>query len=139
LALGLALRRPRAHPPRPVLVVAVADDERERRSQRAAVPQTGEHLYLVRLDLLPRRASVPLLAAPQIGVDRGLLQHEPGRQPGDDRNEGGTVRLAGGCELERHAGKPSARRMTCTGAGTPVQSRKDAAPCATSTSSPSRT
>ena len=34
LPLRLALGRPRVHPPRPVLVVAVADDERERRAER---------------------------------------------------------------------------------------------------------
>ena len=32
------LRRPRAHPPRPVLVIAVADDERQRRPERPSVP-----------------------------------------------------------------------------------------------------
>src|SRR3990172_7018513 len=52
LAGRLALRRPRAHPPRPVRVVAVAHDERERRPERAAVPEPGEHLHLVGLELL---------------------------------------------------------------------------------------
>ena len=60
LALRLALGRPRAHPPRPVRVVAVADDERERRAERAAVAQAGEHLDRVGLDLLPRAAAVAL-------------------------------------------------------------------------------
>src|SRR5262245_872656 len=57
----LALRRPGAHPPRPVPVVDVADDERERRAERATVAESGEHLDAVLLDLLPRRAAVPLL------------------------------------------------------------------------------
>src|SRR5581483_10835049 len=139
LAGGLSLGRPRIHPPRPVLVVAVADDERERRPERAPLAQTGEHLDLVRLDLLPRRAAVALLAAPQVGVDRRLVEDEPRGQAGDDRDEGRPVRLAGGCDLEVHSGKPTTRRMTATGAGTPVQSSNDFAPWATSTSRPSRT
>ena len=52
---------------------------------------------------------------------------------GDER---GTVGLPCGCELERHAGKPSAARMTSIGASRPVQSSNAAAPCATSTSRP---
>ena len=40
---------------------------------------------------------------------------------------------------ERHAGKSTAARITSTGAGTPVQSSNDAAPCATSTSRPPTT
>ena len=99
----------------------------------------GEHLDLVGLDLLARRAAVALLAPPQVGVDRVLVEHEPGRQAGHDRDERGPVRLAGCGELQGHAGKPSALRITGTGAGTPVQSSNDAAPCATSTSSPSST
>jgi len=78
-------------------------------------------------------------AAAEVGVDRRLLEHEPGGEAGDDRDERRAVRLARGRQLEVHACKPSALRMTDTGAGTPVQSSNDAAPCATSTSSPSRT
>ena len=133
----LAVGRPRVHPPRPVLVVAVADDERERRSQRAPVPEPGEHLDLVLLELLARAAPVALLAAVQVGVDRGAVEREPGGQAGQDRHERRPVRLAGGGESERHAAERTAARMTSTGAGTPVQRSNDAAPCATSTSSPS--
>ena len=106
LALGLPLRRPGAHPPRPVLVVAIADYERERRAERAAVTQPREHLDLVRLDLLARRAAVALLAAAEIGVDRGTVEDEPGGQAGDDRDERGAVRLAGRCQVQRHGGEP---------------------------------
>ena len=107
LSLGLALGRPGAHPPRPVLVVAVADDERERRAERAPVAKAREHLDLVRLDLLARRAAVALLAAPEVGVDRGPVEDEPRRQARDDRDERRAVRLAGRCEVERHGGEPS--------------------------------
>ena len=139
LPLGLALGRPGAHPPRPVPVVAVADDERERRAERATVAEAGKHLDLVRLDLLARRAPVALLAAAQVRVDRRAVEHEPGRQARDDRDESRPVRLAGRCQLERHPANPKARRIAGTGAGRPVQSSNDAAPCATSTSSPSST
>ena len=102
LALRLALGRPRAHAPRPVLVVDVADDERERRAERPAVAQAGEHLDAVLLDLLPRRAAVALLAALEVGVDRVAVELEPGREAGEDRDERGPVRLPGGGETKRH-------------------------------------
>jgi hypothetical protein len=96
LPVRLALGRPGAHPPRPVPVVAVADDERERRAERAPLPQPGEHLDLVGLDRLARAAAVALLAAAQVGVDLPALQLEPGRQARQDRDERRPVRLAGG-------------------------------------------
>src|SRR5579862_1204121 len=139
LAGRLALGRPGAHPPGPVLVVAVAHDERERRAERAALTEAREHLDLVRLDLLARRAPVAGLPAAQVRVDRLAVEHEARGQSRQDGDEGRAVRLAGGRELEGHAGKPSALRSTATGAGTPVQSSNDAAPCAASTSSPSST
>src|SRR5262249_10970753 len=139
LAHGVALRRPRAHPPRPVLVVAVPDDERERRAERAPVPEACEHLDLVGLDLLPRAAAVALLPSAEVGVDRVLFEDEPGRETGHDRDERRPVRLAGGDERQRHAAERTAFRITSSGASTPVQRSKEAAPCRTSTSSPSIT
>jgi hypothetical protein len=65
----LALRRPGAHPPRPVLVVAVANEQGERRAERPPVPQAGEHLDAVFLDPLARAATIALLAAAEIRVD----------------------------------------------------------------------
>ncbi len=100
-------------------MVAVADDERERRPERQPVPEPGEDLDLVLLELLPRAAAVALLAPREIAVDRGPVEPEPGGETGDDRDERGPVRLACGREPERHAGKPTAARMTSTGAGTP--------------------
>src|SRR5262249_10357113 len=136
---ALALGRPRVHPPRPVLVVAVADDERERRAQRPAVPQPREHLDLVRLDLLARAPSVAPLAASQVRVDRLPAEHEPRRKTAHDRDEAGSVRLAGRDEGQGHGAERTAFRITSTGAGTPVQTANDLAPCCTSTSSPSIT
>ena len=96
LAGGLALGRPRAHSPGPVLVVAVPDDERERRAEREAVPEPGEHLDLVLLELLARAPPVAFAPAAQVGVDRGSVEREAGREPGDDRDERRPVRLTGG-------------------------------------------
>ena len=122
LARRLALRRPRVHPPRPVLVVAVADDERERRAERAAVPQAGEHLDLVRLDLLARAAAVALLAPAQVGVDRRPVEHEPAGQPGQDRDERRAVRLAGGVRDSASRAQSVLRRASRqAGPACPVQ------------------
>src|SRR5205807_284438 len=67
------------------------------------------------------------------------VEHQPGRKSGDDRDEGRPVRLARRYELESHQAERTAARITSTGAGTPVQSSNEAAPCATRTSSPSTT
>ena len=84
-------------------MVVVADDERERRAERPAVAQAGEHLDAVLLDLLPRRAAVALLPPLEVGVDRVAVELEPGGQPGEDRDERRPVRFAGGGEAEGHA------------------------------------
>ena len=62
LAGRIALGWPGAHAPRPVVVVSVAHDERERRAERPSVAETGEHLDLVLLDLLARAPAVALLS-----------------------------------------------------------------------------
>ena len=139
LAFRLALGGPRIHPPRPVLVVAVADDERERRPERPATAESCEHLDLVRLDLLARRAAVALLPPTEVGVDRLAVERQPGRQAGEDRHERRPVRLSRRCKVERHAGKPKAVRITLTGAGVPVHRSKLATPCRTRASRPSMT
>src|SRR5204863_8276466 len=78
LARRLALRRPRAHAPRPVLVVFVADQECQGRSERTAVAKPGERLDAVLLDLLPRRAAIALLPPLEVGVDRVAVEQEAG-------------------------------------------------------------
>ena len=80
---------------------------------------------------------VALLAAAEVGVDRLPVEDEPRREAGEDRHERRPVRLACRRQIKSHAGKPSALRMTSTGAGTPVQSSNDSAPWATSTSTSS--
>ena len=100
LAGRLSLGRPRAHPPRPVRVVAIPDDERERRPERQPVAQPGKHLHLVRFELLSRASPVALTSPREVGVDRRAVDLETRREPGEDRDERGPVRLAGGHELE---------------------------------------
>ena len=132
-------RRPRAHPPLPVRVVAVPDDERERSPKRHAVAKSRENVDLVGFELLPRTAPVALTPTRQIEVDRFSIEPKPGREPGDDSDECRAVRLTRGRELERHVSKPMASLMTSTGAARPVQSSNAAAPCARSTSRPGTT
>src|SRR4029078_7063770 len=72
----------------------------------------------------------------QVGVDRLPVDDEAGGKARQDPDASRAVRLSAGRELEGQEDKPTARRMTSTGAETPVQSSNDAAPCATSTSSP---
>ena len=140
LPFGFALRGPRAHPPRPVPVVSVSDDERERCPQRPPVPEPREHLNLVGLDLLPRRAAVALLAPAQILLDLLPLEQEPGREPGHDGDERRPVRLPGSGERQRHGRRlRTDAPITSTGAAAPVQRSKESAPWPTRTSRPSTT
>ena len=66
------------------------------------VAEPREHLDAVLLDLLPRRAAVALLPPLEVGVDRVAVELEPGGQPGEDRDERGAVRFAGGGDAEGH-------------------------------------
>src|SRR5439155_943513 len=100
LSLRLALGRPGAHPPGPVFMIAVADDERERRPERPAMAQTRKHLDLVLFQLLARTAAVALLPAAQVGVDGAAVEDETRRQAGENRDQGRTVRLARGCQRQ---------------------------------------
>ena len=83
-------------------MVEVADDERQRRAERAPLPEAGEHLDRVGLELLARAAPVPELAAAQVGVDRGPVEQQPRGQAGEDGHERGTVGLTCGDEAESH-------------------------------------
>ena len=67
--------------------------------------KTREHLDLVLLELLARAAAVALLTAMKVGVDRGTVEHEPGREAGQNRDQRRPVRLAGGGESERSRGR----------------------------------
>ena len=111
LPVRLALGRPRAHPPRPVLVVAVPDDERERRAERAAVAEAGEHLDLVRLDLLARASG-----RSPAGGGAGRRRSRRGRARARPAGPVTIATSAGPCDSpavassRRHARKPTAMR-----------------------------
>jgi hypothetical protein len=87
----LAGGRPRAHPPLPASVVAIADDERQRRAERHAVPEACEDFDLVLLEPLARAAAVALASPVEVGGDRLALEAKPGRQAADDGDERGAV------------------------------------------------
>ena len=88
LPVRLALGRPRAHPPRPVLVVAVADDERERRPERAPVAQARRAPRP-----RPSRSAGAGCGRSPAGGGAGRRRSpsrsstRPGRQAGEDRDE----------------------------------------------------
>ena len=89
--------------------------------------KSRENLDLILLELLPRAATVPLLATPKILVDRPPVEDQAGRQPGQDRDQSRPVRLACSCQPQ-HQAERTAARMTSTGAGDPVQRSNEAAP-----------
>ncbi len=88
------------HDVAPVGEVAVADDEGHRAAEGASVPDAGEDLHRVLLDLHPAAAPVPPLPAAEIGVDGLAIDPNPGREPFDDDGQSRAVRLASGEETE---------------------------------------
>ena len=74
------LRIGRHHVP-PVLVVAVADEQRDRAAQRPTVAHAAEDLDRVALDLHASAAPVAALAAAQVGVDRARSTARPAGRP----------------------------------------------------------
>jgi hypothetical protein len=120
-------------------VIAVPDDERERRSQRQPVTKPGEDLELVGLELLSWAPAVALTAALEVARDRVRIESESRRQAGDDRDERRAVRFARRGQTQCHEGNPKAFLMTSTGAWRPVHSSNAATPCARRTSSPETT
>src|SRR5580658_6138015 len=55
----------------------------------------GKNVRLVGLDLHAPAAAISLLPPPQLAVNELKIDRNPGRQPGDHRNEGLAMRLAG--------------------------------------------
>ena len=96
----LVVERLDGHHLRPVLPVAIADEEQDRRAEGGPVPDAGHDLGAVLLDRLARAAAVAAL--PPGEVDRQLVggQGEPRRDALDDRAERLAVRFARGQEAE---------------------------------------
>ena len=94
--------RPRAHRVRPVLVIAVLDEERDRAAQRAAVADAAERPHVVLLELLARAAAVARLAAGEVAADQLVVELDARRHAADDDRQAGPVRFAGGDVGELH-------------------------------------
>jgi hypothetical protein len=67
------------------------------------VTQAREYIDLIRLDLLPWRASVARLPPTQVGIDRIAVEDETCGQTGQDRDERRTMRFPGGGKTKAHA------------------------------------
>ena len=86
----------------PVLVIAVLDDQAQRPPERAAMAHTTEDRGLVGLDRLARRAAITGLAPSEIALQAIAVRMQSCGQTREDRDDAGTMRLAGGDEGERH-------------------------------------
>ena len=98
--LGAAGRRVHLLAPAPGGPLAVAHEDRDRRAQRAPVPDPAEELDLVLLEAHPRAAPVPEPPPGQFAGDVLEQDRESGREPFDGDHQGGTVRLPRGQEAE---------------------------------------
>ena len=103
---GLGLDLQDTHDLLPDSVVAVRDLEGNRPAERLPAAETPGEARLVLFDLHAAAASVAVLSPREVGVHRGDVDPETGRQPGDEAGQEGAVGLAGGLEREaRHAGE----------------------------------
>jgi hypothetical protein len=57
------------------------------------IPDTGDDMRTVRLNLHAAAAAKALLAAPQFAVQKCLVYFQPGRQTGEKRDQGLAVRF----------------------------------------------
>ena len=84
------------HGRRPILPVAIVNQERQRRAQGDAKPDAGEDFGAVGLDLHAPSATISPLAARQIGIDIGSrIQRNPRREALDDGHEATAMGFAG--------------------------------------------
>ena len=137
----LGVNRPRVHALLPVGVVAVGDLQGDRTAQGSAVAHAAGHVHLVALDLHPPAASVAELAPRQIPVQALAIELEPGGKTLDDAGQSRPVRLARGCQVQRHRPKRDATSLSAGGCPTrPAtpgrRSRGCARPCPGTTGTP---
>ncbi len=97
----------RAHRRR--VVIAIAHEHGDRRSERFAAAHAGEKLDGIAFDLHARAASVTALPARKHVVDRRDVEREMRGNAVDDADERGAVRFAG-CEVGEHR-TPAFRRQ----------------------------
>jgi hypothetical protein len=110
----------------PLGPLGVVDHDADRRAERAAVPDAGEHLDAVDLEVHPGRAAVAEPAAGELRGEQLAGDGEAGRHPLEGGDEGGTVGLPSGQEAQ-------ARHADLTSGGGPAAYRRAAAvPCSRS-------
>jgi hypothetical protein len=98
------------HHPRPVLPVAVRDEEQDGRPERDAVPDARDDLRGVVLDRLARAAPVAALAPPEIDAELLGGQAEPRRDALDGDGQRAPMRLTGGQPAQTsHGARRSSR------------------------------
>ena len=98
--VGVAFAGSGIHDLDPVLPIGVADQHGDGGAECFAGANAGEELDAVGLDLHASSAPVALLATCEVDVDISGEQWKAGRDAFEDRNERGSVRLAGGGEAE---------------------------------------
>ena len=101
---------PWIHRTLPVFEIAIADHDRDRRSERFAAANAGDDLRFIVLDLHPSAAAVAVLSAREITIDAVAIERHAGRHAADDDRELRSVRFAGGEKTETaHAIQPRRR------------------------------
>ena len=84
--------------------IFVFDCQSDRRTERLAVPDAGQYLNRVGLDLHPTTASIALLTPPKLVVYRIDIDGEPRWNALNDGDESLAVRFARCCESKKHIG-----------------------------------
>ena len=64
------------HDLEPVLEITILDHQRDRRSERLTVPNPGQYLHLIGLDLHSPTAPVTLLPAPELVIDIARIDRQ---------------------------------------------------------------
>src|SRR5262249_3451716 len=85
----------------PVFPVLVLQQDSDRRSNRHALPDAGENVSAVALNLHASAPAIPFLASPQLPIKKGLIHLQPGWHARQECNQGFAVGLAGG-EVAQH-------------------------------------
>src|SRR5262249_57134072 len=86
--------------------VAIRDAQQQRRSRRPPAHDAGDDLDAVALELHAAAAAEPLLPPRELGIDGVDVDRESGRDPLEQRDDGGAVPLAPPRELQPHAEAP---------------------------------
>ena len=90
-------RVPRAHGQQffPILPVAICERHRYRRADRLAMAHARKHMGRILLDAHATAAAIPLLPAPQLTIQKRLIERNTGRQAADERHQRFAMAFAG--------------------------------------------